>query len=231
MPTNMLKIDRLRNRSIKHALCVCFSVCLLSGLLFQVGFSHESPPPVTEGENNASFKQYTLQPGTGFHVLLQSPLHTENNQLGDPVEAMMAQSLYLYNELMVPENTFFKGEIVQLDPPVQGRNAILAVKFFQMTLPNGDRVPISAYVKTERADHTWGGQSTDGTVPKKIVQKVWGLGDYNKVIMTGPRQMGLHIQAIPGEHWTIVLEQPVSLVKPTDVDNDPRLAPWKSPAP
>lgn len=221
----MLKINLRTQQTPVGFFLTLLSLMLLCGL----GFSYDTPPPVEHGAENSSFKQYTLPSGTGFHVLLQTPLHTETNQLGDPVEAMMAQSLFLYNDVMVPENTFFKGQIVTLESPIQGRNAILGVKFFQMNLPNGDRIPINAYVKTERKDHTWGGQLTGGTEPKKVVQRVWGLGDYNKIVMTGPRQMGLHIQAIPGEHWTLVLEQPVSLVKPTDVENDPRLAPWNSP--
>lgn len=170
-------------------------------------------PPVQRSEPDKRFINYTLPAGTAFHVLLQTPLSTEINQLDDPVEVISNQHIYLYEELMFPKNTRFLGKIIQLEPPIQGREAILAIAFQEIILDNGEKLPIQAHVRTDRKDHTWGGKLTSGTKPYLSTQRVAGIGEYNKVVFGGPRAMGTHITIPPGEHWTIILDQPLSITK------------------
>lgn len=170
-------------------------------------------PPVQRSEPDPRFINYTLPAGTAFHVLLQSPLSTEINQLDDPVEVISNQHLYLYEELMFPKNTRFIGKVSQLEPPIQGKDGILAVTFQEIILHNGEKLPIQAHVRTDRKDHTWGGRLTQGTKPYLSTQRVAGIGEYNKVVFGGPRAMGAHITIPPGEHWTIILDQPLSITK------------------
>lgn len=170
-------------------------------------------PPVQRSEPDPRFINYTLPAGTAFHVLLQTPLSTEINQLDDPVEVISNQHIYLYEELMFPKNTRFIGKVSQLEPPIQGKEAILAVTFQEIILHNGEKLPIQAHVRTPRKDHTWGGQLTQGTKPYLSTQRVAGIGEYNKVVFGGPRAMGTHITIPPGEHWTIILDQPLSIIK------------------
>lgn len=170
-------------------------------------------PPVQRTEPDPRFINYTLPAGTAFHVLLQTPLSTEINQPDDPVEVISNQHIYLYEELMFPKNTRFLGKISQLEPPIQGREGILAVTFQEVILSNGEKLPIQAHVRTDRKDHTWGGKLTSGTKPYLSTQRVAGIGEYNKVVFGGPRAMGTHITIPPGEHWTIILDQPLSITK------------------
>lgn len=198
-----------------RTLCITALLALLAGLVPPV-WPHADPPPVDQaavGEKNA-FLRYTLPAGTPLHVLLQSPLSTKANQVSDPVDALMAQTLYMGETVMIPENTFFRGKIVNLEPPVEGRNAVLEVRFHTIYLPDGERLPIEAYVKTERADHAWGGELTPGTEPKRVTHRVWGIGGYNQIILAGPRAMGQHIGILPGERWTLILEKPLVLLRP-----------------
>jgi hypothetical protein len=134
------------------------------------------------------------------------------------VEVIMDHNLYYGEELILAKNTRFNGLITQLDAPVQGMNAILRVNFNEILMDNGEKLPISAHVRTERPDHTWGGGVTQGTKPVLSTQRVWEIGEYNRIVFAGPRAMGEHIKIPPGEHWTLILDQPLTIVKPKDND-------------
>ena len=44
----------------------------------------------------------------------------------------------------------------------------------------------------------------------RATQRVWGIGEYNRIVYGGPRAMGSHVKFLPGEHWTIILDQPLT---------------------
>lgn len=192
------------------------TMVLLLGVCFPFarGFCEPSvSPPVERTEPDSRFINFRLPPGSAFHVLLQTPINTEVSQLDDPVEAITDQDLFLYEELMLPKNTRFVGKISRLEAPFEGRDGILGINFHQVILTNGEKMPIAAHVRTTRPDHLWGGGSTQGTKPYLSTQRVWGIGEYNKIVYGGPRAMGKHIILPPGEHWTIVLDSTLNIVK------------------
>lgn len=187
-------------------------LCLLSLWATPIAMAYKSPPPVQEDNAAPGMTQYTLPVGTPFFVLLQNPIHTQVNQAGDTIEGELAQNVYLYDKLLLSKNTRFKGVISRVEPPLEGRNAILQVRFTDLILENHQVLPISSYVMTSLPDHTWGGELTPGTKPKKITHKVWGIGEYNQIVMQGPRAMGHHIEILPGERWTVILDKPLVLM-------------------
>jgi hypothetical protein len=202
-------------------ICLALIPLLTAGisLLALQGFAYKGPPHPPEAQRNEPdprFIQYTLPPGSAFQVLLQTPLDTGSNQLNDPVEAIMDHDLYLSEELVLHKNTRFKGIIDRLEPPLQGKNAILHITFNEIDTDNGDRLPISAHVRTERWDHTWGGEVTQGTKPLLSTQRVLEIGEYNRVVFGGPRAMGTQVVIPPGEHWILILDQPLVLLKPKE---------------
>lgn len=194
-------------------------VILATGLLALPVWAYKGPPPPPKAQRSIPdprFIQYTLPPGSAFQVLLQTPLDTGTNQLNDPVEVIMDHDLYLGEEMVLHKNTRFKGYIAQLEPPLTGRNAILHVVFNEIDTDNGDRLPVTAHVRTERKDHKWGGEVTKGTIPMLSKQFVYDIGEYNRTVYGGPRAMGDQIVIKPGEHWTLILDQPLSLLKPRE---------------
>jgi hypothetical protein len=160
--------------------------------------------------------RYTLPAGTALQVLLQTPVDTAVNQPGDPLEAILAQNLYLGGQLLLSKNTRFNGIISRLDPPFQGRDAVLGIRFTEMLYDKSTKLPIAACVRTENPEHLWGGNVTQGTKPMRSTQRVAGIGEYNRIVYGGPRAMGSHIRFEPGEHWTIILEQPVGFSVPLE---------------
>jgi hypothetical protein len=136
------------------------------------------------------------------------------NQLGDPVEAAISQDVFLGTTVMLSKNDRLRGRIDQLEPPIQGRHAILGVTFDRLVLNTGEEIPITALVKTGQPNQIWGGQITPGTEAKLVTHKVLGLGGFNKTVLAGPRRVGDHIQRQPGEPLTLILTQPLTLVVP-----------------
>ena len=171
-------------------------------------------PPVRLEEPGEGFISVGFRPGTPLFVLLQTPVNTASNNPGDPLDAVVFQDMYLNNQLVLPRNTRVKGVISVLEKPIQGRNAILAFKFVELELPNGEILPFSAKVKTERPDYTWGGELTSGTKPLVVQHNISGIGSYNKVVFGGPRALGTHIRFAPGERLTLILETPIKIVLP-----------------
>ncbi len=173
-------------------------------------------PPVVRDESDPRFTRYTLASGTALQILLQTPINTGVNQPNDPVEGIMTKNLYLGNRLILSKNTRFNGIISRLDPAIQGRDAILGIRFTEIMLDNGEKLPLETHVRTEHPEHIWGGKVTPGTKPMLSTQRVWGIGEYNRIVFGGPRAMGAQIDFLPGEHWTIILEQPLTLVLPIE---------------
>jgi hypothetical protein len=186
-------------------------------LLAPCTWAYKGPPhsaPTTRSEPDPRFIQYALPAGSAFQILLQTPLSTAINQVQDPVEGVMDHNLYLNEELILNKNTRFNGYIAQLEPPIPGRTGILQVIFNEIVTEDGEKLPIVAHVRTERTDHKWGGELTPGTKPMLSTQRVYELGEYNRVVYGGPRAVGKDIVILPGEHWILILEQPLVLLKP-----------------
>lgn len=195
-------------------------ISLMSAVMLAMALSsmtaNSIPPPVSpptiQETPDPRFMRYTLQAGTALQVIIQSKLDTAVNQPGDPVEAVMSHNLYLGSELLLAKETRFLGVVSRLEPPLEGRHAILAVKFTDILLENGEKLPIAAHVRTEHPEHIWGGQMTPGTKPTLATQRVWGIGEYNRIVFRGPRAMGSQIQIMPGDRWMVILDQPMTLV-------------------
>jgi hypothetical protein len=169
--------------------------------------------------------QTVLKAGGALPVTLSNHVDTRIHGVGTPVEAQLSQDMYLGETLLLPRTTRLSGYLETVDPPLEGRNAILRVRFDQLHLPDGRSVSISAYVRTGRADRAWGGELTPGTVPRAVQHRVTGIGEYNKIVYVGKRQMGEHITFDPGERWNVVLEKPVEL--PAELPVRTRM--WLSP--
>lgn len=196
----------------------CVALLLLAGSLAlePLSWAASSATPSAEVQDLADgFTAYRLRAGTPLFVVMLTPVNTATNQLNDPVEAIATQDLYLGNQRILTKNTRLRGLITVLEPPIEGRNAILAIRFTELLLSNGEVMAIQAYVRTERPDHTWGGELTDGTKPMNVTYRIEGIGEYNRLMFGGPRAMGAHLAMGVGERLTLILEQPVTLVLPT----------------
>jgi hypothetical protein len=188
-------------------------------MVLQLGLTTSAGTPATDPSYETNWQHlyaiqsryYTLPVQSPLHVMLKSPINTALNHVNDPVEAIVLNDIYLYDQLILSKNTQIKGVISLLEPPIEGRNAVLAVRFTQMTMSDGQVLPMSAYVLTPQSNHVWGGELTPGTQEKVVTFHVLGIGDYNKLVARGKRAMGSDLSFSPGEPFTIILDQPLQL--------------------
>jgi hypothetical protein len=186
-----------------------------------------SPPPADPAEaaepalpnasSSVSLVTQQIPVGMPLQVVLETPVTTATQTVGQPIEASLLQPIYVGGQVVFGIQTKITGVIDQIEPPLSGRNAVLRLYFNRITLDDGSQLPLAAHVKTANPDHTWGGELTLGTIPEKVTMRVTGIGEYNKTVMRGPRLMGKPIELPPGERLTLILDQPLSVVTPKDV--------------
>jgi hypothetical protein len=171
-------------------------------------------PPVGQANLDKRFAAYTLRANTAIQVVLQTPVSTATNQLGDPVEGTVNQNIYVGFVLLIPQGTRVFGRITRLEPAVAGGDAIMAVRFDSILLQdNKESLPITAHVRTGQDDQSWGGGATNGDRAFSSTQRVWYTGDYNRTVYGGHWKMGAAQEQAPGEFWTLVLDAPLTIIK------------------
>jgi hypothetical protein len=176
-------------------------------------------PTVDCEDLDERFARCTLKPGTAIRVLLQTPLSTSHNRVGDPVEVIVTHSIYRLEQKLLSQSARIFGTVTRLEPAVEGRDGILDVRFTSLLPVNGEeRLPLKAHVRTERPDHSWGGAVSPGSKPFLSVQKVLGIGEYNRIVYGGPRRMGKQIDIQPGEFWTLILDSPLTIIRGRPVE-------------
>ncbi|MGE0201849.1 MAG: hypothetical protein AB7P76_12905 [Candidatus Melainabacteria bacterium] len=162
------------------------------------------------------YLRFRMPAGSSMYVLLQNPIDTAVNQPGDPIQAVLMQSLYMGDREVLSRETVLHGVITAVVPPMQGRNASVSLMFQEMELAGGERLPIEAHIKSETGHSMWGGEMTPGTKWRTVRHDVWAIGAYKQTLLGGPRQMGMHKTIRPGELWNVVLDQPLTIIRPTD---------------
>jgi hypothetical protein len=192
----------------------CYTPCFAAPATVATGKSNPVSPEVKVVHLDKRFDAYILGQNMAIQVVLQTPISTEVNQIGDPIEGSVNQNIYVGTTLLIPQGTRLFGQITRLESAIEGRDGILAVRFNSILMQNSqENIAISAHVKTDEADHTWGGYATRGSKAYPSTQHAWYTGDYNRTVYGGKWKVGTHIVQAPGEFWTVVLDTPITVVK------------------
>ncbi|MCA9840993.1 MAG: hypothetical protein KC475_02650 [Cyanobacteria bacterium HKST-UBA03] len=154
---------------------------------------------------------YEMPRGSMLSVILLDNLTTESALEGQPVLASVAQDMYVGQSLVLSRQDRVMGQVVRVDKPIEGRNAILEIHFYQLQLANGPVLPIDAVVDTGQSYPYWGGQLTKGTELKVVPYHIYQIGSYGRAMYRGPREKGIHIKIPPGERLVLTMQQPVKL--------------------
>jgi hypothetical protein len=147
---------------------------------------------------------------------LLSVINTDDNQLSDPVECKLMGDIWVNEQRVLPSNTRFVGRIHRLESPIQGRNAVLDIEFFEARLPNGERIPLQADIITLNKELLFGGETTEPSENRPVRFDIQGIGSIVKLQKGGNLTVGKAVKLLPGENIKIVLKTPLHLVVPNE---------------
>ena len=158
--------------------------------------------------NNAMVQ---LPVGTMVPVTLQDEISTEHVTMGETISAMVAQDIYMNTRKMLSRSDRLLGKVVLVQPPIEGRNAILKIEFDTLIVSDGIKIPFPALVDTGKQNHTWGGELTPGTKPVVVNYNIEDIGTYGRLMYQGRRAVGKQFIISPGTRLNVILQEPVSL--------------------
>ena len=67
---------------------------------------------------------------------------------GHKVKFIATNDLFMYDTIIVPENTVFEGYIEKMNEPVVGTNASMIIRISKMILPDKFELPMKGYIYT-----------------------------------------------------------------------------------
>jgi len=112
--------------------------------------SIQGPAGTTEDRNGDSTEPTiptpeTLPAGTQCKILLLGGVSASKSKPGDMVRARLLEPVVLNSKLVLPAGTLFEGKVLKKTPPRWlSRSGSLYMTFTDLTLPGGNRIPISA---------------------------------------------------------------------------------------
>jgi hypothetical protein len=87
----------------------------------------------------------TLPAGTHCKILLLGSVSASKSNPGDVVQARLLEPVLLDSKVVLPAGTVFEGKVVKKTPPRWlSRAGSLYLTFSEVTLPEGNRIPIAA---------------------------------------------------------------------------------------
>jgi hypothetical protein len=76
--------------------------------------------------------------GSSVHARLLTPLNSSTSHKGDKVEALITEPLVASGHLILPEGSFIRGSVMQVQPARRlARNGQLRILFHEVAPPNG----------------------------------------------------------------------------------------------
>jgi hypothetical protein len=135
----------------------------------QYGNSYNSPP----------LQGYvvTAPPGTVVSASVSSSVSSEYARVGDRFMATLGAPIVGGSNVILPAGSQVEGQVVMARPAGRaGRNGELEVRFTSATLPNGQRVPLSARIQTEDGTGIIKGGTTAGRLGKAGLTTGLGAG-------------------------------------------------------
>lgn len=91
----------------------------------------------------------SIPKGTVLTVTVESPISSLTGRMGDAVNAVVENDIYVNDAVVVPAGSQVLGEVVSVTPAGHvGRHGVLDVRFSSIKLPNGHAMPIIAHIVT-----------------------------------------------------------------------------------
>lgn len=167
---------------------IVMSLCLLLVSIGCTGVGSKEDQVSGEPARSGFFAPalYPLPANTVVQVSLSTSVASDSATLGQPIRGDVLADVVAGGHIVIPSGSQVAGTVTAVKPAKRfGGQAMVAVGFDSVTLPNGDTVPIeggmTAYADKQKAKDT--GAIVGGTVGGAILGKV--IGKDTKGAVTG----------------------------------------------
>jgi hypothetical protein len=119
----------------------------------------------------------TAPAGTFMSATVNTPLSSEFARVGDRFTAVLGGDVAAGGSVVLPSGSQLEGQVVSVERAGRaGKNGYLDVRFTGATLPNGQRVALSAKIQTQDGTGLIRGGTTKGRVGKAALRTGVGAG-------------------------------------------------------
>lgn len=149
-----------------------------------------------------------LSKGTFIPVISAQEISTQYCDEGTQVKFISTTDLYLYETIVVPQDTEFYGYIEKLNEPIVGTNASMMIKITKLKFIDGYELPVRGYIYVNNSPVIGGELTEPETYVKKPSYRQGFKFAYGWV--PGPsRRMGEHKVIASGADLLIILTSPL----------------------
>ena len=158
------------------------------------------------------FDPVELRAGTFIPVINAQEISTQYMTEGHKVKFIATNDLFMYDTIIVPENTVFEGYIEKMNEPVVGTNASMIIRISKMILPDKFELPMKGYIYTSNNNLIGGGISEPAEWVKMPHYQNRLRGVASLQIRPGEkRKMGEHTNLQAGLDLIIILTEPLEI--------------------
>ena len=119
----------------------------------------------------------TAPAGTYMTATVNTPLSSEFARVGDHFNAVLGSDVAAGGSVILPAGSKLDGQVVSVKRAGRsGRNGLLDVRFTGATLPNGQRIPLSAKIQTQDGTGLIKGGTAKGRVGRAALKTGVGAG-------------------------------------------------------
>jgi len=107
---------------------------------------YDSSAVANRGDGVTDNRILSIPAGTHARILLLGDVSASRSRPGDSVTARILEPIVLNEKVAIPAGSLVHGKVVKRTPPrMLSRAGSLYLSFNEITLPEGNRVPIAAY--------------------------------------------------------------------------------------
>ena len=151
--------------------------------------------------------------GSIFRGMLGQTVSSEYNNNGDIIKILVPSDFIYENQVVVPKNSIFLGQVINLEQAQQGRNGLFSINIIGIVFPDDRRFPIKGYIAATKGNKIFGGEFSRRTGHKTVLHRASpnGRKGVMNLLQNGPRTMGKETFIKMGELVTIIIEEGVNV--------------------
>lgn len=114
-------------------------------VLYLEAYESGERPPSSDLALAAPATSAVLPPGTVCRVLLVKSISASKSHPGDVIQARLLEPVLSDSRIVFPAGSLFEGRVLQATRPrTMSRSGSLTISFESITMPEGNRIPVSA---------------------------------------------------------------------------------------